>query len=131
MAKRTKKKVEEETQQHCKLVAISMLWINTGTEDMPMFMPGPSHEYVIGWYDHPPSMEEISTAINKYLPFIQAKVDEANYEVYCGYEIYPSDTMTNLENFQFQVGLSIDFPSKDLTAIELPERVSLALPNRE
>ena len=121
--------MKKETDKY-KLVVISMLWINTGTADTPMFMPGPSNEYVIGWYEHPPSVHEISIALNNYLPNIQAQISETEYEVYCGYEIYDAESMTNLENFQFQIGLTVDFPAKDLTGVELPDRVTLAL-NRD
>lgn len=121
---------KKQEMQPCKLIGLTMMWMNNGTDDMPMMLPGPTNEYVIGWFDHPPSTREVSEALNKYMSYMQSQVDERTWEVYAGYEIYPADSLTNLENFQFQIGMSIDFPNKDLTSIELPERVALALPNR-
>ena len=101
-----------------KLVASTRIWHAHGlSRDFPMWQPGGSGEYIIGYFDHEPTLEEVGETVSKFMHVLEGRMNPQTAEVYSGYCLYHRDGLTHNEQFQLQNGEVIDFQAEDVTEI--------------
>jgi len=104
-----------------KLVAITKIYKNIGSEDLPMWRHVDGHEYIIAFFDKEPAWQEVGEEINKFQHILEGKIEVDVKELYVGFELFSSDSLTHSESFQLQTGGTIDFPAQDVTKIDVTE----------
>jgi len=104
-----------------KLVAITNIFKNNGTYDLPMWRVTGANEYIVARFDEEPDWKQVGENISNFLHSLQGNVDQHTKEVYSGFELYNNDSLTHGENFQLHNGGTIDFPAQDVTKIDVSE----------
>ena len=104
-----------------KLVAITKIYKNIGTDEMPMWRHVDGNEYIISFLDEEPTWPKIGEEISKFQHILEGKIEADVKEVYVGFELFPKDSLTHSEVFQLETGGTIDFPAQDATKIDVTE----------
>jgi len=104
-----------------KLVAITNIFKNNGTHDLPMWRVNGANEYIVARFDEEPTWQQVGESISNFLHSLQGNVDPYTRETYAGFELYNNDSLTHGENFQLHNGGTIDFPALDVTKIDVTE----------
>ena len=106
-----------------KLVAITNVFKNSGSVDLPMWRCVGSNEYIVARFDEEPAWKEVGDSISKFIHSFHGSLNEITKEVYAGFELYNNDSLTHGENFQLHNGGTIDFPAQDVTKIDVSEEM--------
>lgn len=102
-----------------KLVATTKLWVAHGEAvDFPMWRPAGSGEYIIGYFDHEPTWEEVGKKVDEFIHILAGSISDNTAEIYSGFCLYHREGLTHNEQFQLRNGEVIDFPATDATEIE-------------
>jgi hypothetical protein len=105
-----------------KLVVCTRIWSNQGTPDLPMWRTMGGKEYIVKYFDHEPTIEEIGNAVADAEHMI-VTLDTGFKETVDGWQLYLTDNMTNNEYFQLTHNNAIDFPANDITDIQIEDDV--------
>jgi len=106
-----------------KLVAITKVYKNIGSIDLPMWRGIDGNEYICARFDKEPSWKEVGERINSFIHSLEGKITDDVREAYAGFELYNNDSLTHGENFQLLNGGTIDFPAQDVTKIDVSEEM--------
>ncbi len=109
-----------------KLVATTLIWTNSGTEDMPLWRCTGGKEYVISKFDHEPTLAEIGKVVDERRHLIENHYKEY-HETLSGWQLYLTNSMTHNEFLQYNVSQSVDFPATDLTEVDAVEEMKSIL----
>jgi len=104
-----------------KLVACTKLWNNIGTSDIPMWRVVGGNEYIIARFEEEPTWADVGEAVTKFMHILEGKIQMGIVETYVGFDLFDNNNLTHGENFQLQNGGTIDFPTEDLTKLDVRE----------
>jgi len=106
-----------------KLVAITNVYKNIGSLDLPMWRCVGSNEYICARFDEEPKWNQVGENINKFIHSLEGKITDDVKEAYAGFDLYNDTSLTHGENFQLHNGGTIDFPAQDVTKIDVTEEM--------
>ena len=110
-----------------KLVVSSFVWINVGSNDLPLWKTVGAKEYIVKYFTGEPTFEMINEELDKVAHMFEGG-DEGLRETVAGFEVYFADAPTNSELFQINLNGAIDFPPIDLTLVDVEEDLKAILP---
>jgi hypothetical protein len=106
-----------------KLVALSLIYKNIGSPELPMWRCIGANEYVVSRFDSLPEWVGVGKAITEFQHILEGNISQFTKEIYSGFEIYDNLGLTHNENFQLIQGGTIDFPAKDVTEIDVRDEM--------
>lgn len=107
-----------------KLVACTKVWHNMGNADIPMWRAVGANEYIIKRFEEPPAWTDVGEAVTNFMHVLEGRVSSDVVETYTGFELYENNSLTHGENFQLEMGGTIDFPAEDITQIDVREAMA-------
>ena len=110
-----------------KLVVSSFVWMNVGSQDLPLWKTIGAKEYIVKYFTGDPTFEMINEELDKVAHMFEGG-DAAMRETVAGFEVYFADAPTNSEMFQINLNGAIDFPPIDLTQVDVEEDLKAILP---
>ncbi len=115
---------QTETQElNLKLVATTLVWVNAGTEDMPLWRANGGKEYIIARFDHEPTLPEIGKVMDSKRHLVENHYPTL-HETLSGWQLYMDQNMTHNEYMQYHLTQSVDFPATDLTEVDATEEMT-------
>ena len=110
-----------------KLVVSSFVWVNVGSQDLPLWKVIGGKEYIVKYFRGEPTFEMINEELDKVAHMFEGG-DAFNRETVAGFEVYFADAPTNSEMFQVNRNGAIDFPPIDLTLVDVQEELNALMP---
>lgn len=110
-----------------KLVVSSFVWMNVGSQDLPLWKTVGAKEYIVKYFTGAPTFEMINEELDKVAHMFEGG-DAVMRETVAGFEVYFADAPTNSEMFQINLNGAIDFPPIDLTQIDVEDDLKALLP---
>jgi hypothetical protein len=107
--------------QMLKLVACTKVYKNVGNNEMPMWRCVDGNEYIVSRFNKEPKWKDVGKAISKFQHILEGALESDIKEIYAGFELYETESLTHGENFQLRNGGTIDFPAKDIEEIDVTE----------
>lgn len=106
-----------------KLVASTRILKNVGNFEIPLWRVADGNDYVVAYFDHEPTFQEIGGHINEFIHMLEGKLSDDIKEIYSGFELYGAENMTHYEHFQLQATANVDFPAIDLTKVDVTDEM--------
>lgn len=110
-----------------KLVVSSFVWMNVGSQDLPLWKTTGGKEYIVKYFRGEPTFEMINQELDKVAHMFEGG-DAVVRETVAGFEVYFADAPTNSELLQINLNGAIDFPPIDLTAVDVEDDLKAILP---
>ena len=110
-----------------KLVVSSFVWMNVGSQDLPLWKTMGGKEYIVKYFRGEPTFEMINQELDKVAHMFEGG-DALMRETVAGFEVYFADAPTNSELLQINLNGAIDFPPIDLTAVDVEDDLKAILP---
>lgn len=107
---------EEETVD-LKLVATTLIWTNSGSEDLPMWKATGGKEYIIARLDHHPTFEEVGEIVNNNAHLVETHTKDF-HETLSGWMVCFDKEPTSGERMQMHLTEYVEFPPIDLTNLD-------------
>lgn len=100
-----------------KLVATTLIWTNSGSEDLPLWKATGGKEYIIARLDHHPTFEEVGEIVNGTAHLVETHTKDF-HETLSGWVVCFNEEPTRGERMQLHLTEYVEFPAIDLTNLD-------------
>jgi len=108
---------EVQNEVNLKVVISTLIWTNSGSDDLPMWKASGGKEYIVARLDRDPTWEEVAELVDQKRHLVETHVEKF-HETMSGWQVYHAEGMTHSEFLQYKLTDYVEFPAIDLTNLD-------------